>query len=49
MTVKDIVKAFKLEIPNTKILIKDENENDFHYNEIYVKWLEKKLADFLTQ
>ena len=48
MTISEIRKAFKLEVPNTEIFIKDDKTIEQHYNDIYVQWLEKKLADFLT-
>jgi hypothetical protein len=45
MTVKEIREYFKKET-NQEIYIPEKEQE---YNSDYVKWLEKKLADFLTQ
>lgn len=50
MLVKDIRESFKKET-GLEVFLKDENksQNKELYNSEYVKWLENRFADFLTQ
>ena len=48
MTVKEIREHFKKET-NLEIYVSNEEQASNEYNQDYVKWLERKLADFLTQ
>lgn len=47
MTIKEIREFFKKE--TNQEIYTSEKEEEKEYNSNYVKWLEKKLADFLTQ
>ena len=48
MTIAEIRKAFKFEVPSEEVFVKETNRTETHYNDLYVQWLEKKLIEFLT-
>lgn len=49
MTIKEIREHFKKETSEDTHILQKEKPSTVQYNPNYVKWLESKLADFLTQ